>query len=249
MSHPSIMLASLAAMGRRRPLTLSLITSTAKTLAADVMTQRFIEGCEEVDMRRAGLFSVFGLYYLGGFQYFLYVRCFSRWFPAARAFGEHSTLGARLADTQGLRELAAQTALGNFVHIVCLPQPANGAPPISIPACSLRPVACPAGAVHSQPLLFLPAFYITQEVTQRGVDASPTAALQRYRQNCVSDWLSAWAIWVPGHAIFFSVPLWVRLPTNHAMSFAYVCVLSLMRGRGDSGEERQRAEKEKVVGG
>lgn len=81
------------------------------------------------------------------------------------------------------------------------------------------------------PFLFLPSFYLTQELVDRGRSASPTAALWRYRQGVVEDLKSAWAIWIPGHAIFFSVPLFLRLPTNHAMSFGYVCVLSLMRGR------------------
>jgi hypothetical protein len=202
------MLASLAAMGRRRPFALSLFTSTAKTLSADLMTQRFIEGREEVDLRRAGLFTVFGFYYLGGFQYWLYVRCFGRWFPNARRFGDHPTVAARLADAAGLRDLIAQTAAGNFLHI---------------------------------PLVFLPAFYVTQEVTERGRDASPLAALARYRHNCWDDWISAWAIWIPGHALFFSVPMWLRLPTNHAMSFAYVCVLSLMRGRAQPALPRDDA--------
>ena len=65
----------------------------------------------------------------------------------------------------------------------------------------------------------------------RGEDASVQRALGAYRGNMVSDCMSAWAIWIPGHLVFFSVPLWLRLPVNHAMSFAYVCVLSLMRGR------------------
>ena len=63
-------------------------------------------------------------------------------------------------------------------------------------------------------------------------DASASRALSSYYSNAWSDCIAAWTIWIPGHAIFFSVPLWLRLPVNHAMSFAYVCVLSLSRGRG-----------------
>lgn len=187
---------------RSYPFSLSLFTATAKTAAADIMTQRCIEGNDGLDLRRTTLFTVFGFYYLGGFQYWLYVRQFSRWFPSAKRFGEHATIADRLADRPGLRDLAWQTAMGNFVHI---------------------------------PFMFLPSFYLTQEVVTHAGDASAVRALTRYRENCWSDLLSAWAIWVPGHAIFFAVPLWARLPTNHAMSFAYVCVLSLTRG--GSGKE------------
>ena len=196
---------TLVARLRSAPFTLALATSTVKTAAADVMTQKYIEGADTIDLNRLGTFTVFGFYYLGAFQYFLYVRCFRRWFPAAEAFGEHATLAARLRDLPGLRDLAAQVAVGNFLHI---------------------------------PFAFLPSFYLTQEVTTHGLaDASPANALTSWQTNLWSDCVSAWAIWVPGHAIFFSVPLWLRLPVNHAMSFAYVCVLSAMRGQGEKMKE------------
>ena len=199
----------------RRPFATSLVTATSKTVAADLVTQRFLEGKEEIDARRTALFTAFGFWYLGGFQYWLYVKCFGRLFPRAASFGEHASLTARLRDTAGLRDLAAQVALGNFFHI---------------------------------PFLFYPAFYVTQEVVSQGLrDASPSDALRRYREHCVEDLRSAWAIWIPGHAIFFSVPMWLRLPTNHAMSFAFVCVLSLMHGgeAGDAPAEGEQGDSEK----
>lgn len=94
-----------------------MVTATLKTAAADIVTQRYLEGSDSIDMRRVGVFTVFGFWYLGCFQYFLYVRCFSRWFPAAEAFGEHATMAARLKDAAGLRDLAKQVFVGNFVHI------------------------------------------------------------------------------------------------------------------------------------
>ena len=191
----------LAAMGRSRPTSVSLFTATTKTVAADFVTQRYLEGRTEIDVRRTGLFTAFGFWYLGAFQYWLYAHLFIRMFPAAARFGEHATLAARLRDRDGLKALAGQTFLGNFVHI---------------------------------PFLFFPAFYLTQEVVQRGSEASATAALRRYATNCADDLYSAWVIWIPGHAVFFSLPVWLRLPTNHAMSFAFVCVLSLMRGSAGS---------------
>ena len=200
---------SMLARIRSAPFSLSIFTATVKTAAADVLTQMYLEpqakntasGKQQVSMRRVGVFTVFGFWYLGGFQYFLYVRCFSRWFPSAKTFGEHSTIAARLSDRKGLVDLAKQVAFGNFLHI---------------------------------PFLFLPAFYWTQEVCTQGNAASPNRALSSYRDNLVQDCVAAWTIWIPGHAIFFSVPLWLRLPVNHAMSFCYVCVLSFSRGRDPS---------------
>lgn len=80
------------------------------------------------------------------------------------------------------------------------------------------------------PFAFLPSFYLTQEVCTHGRNASPLSALQACHRNIWADCVAAWAIWIPGHAVFFSVPLWLRLPVNHAMSFAYVCILSFSRG-------------------
>ena len=199
---------ALAALGRRHPFSVSLTTATAKTAAADVITQIFLEDNLQLDLSRTTVFTCFGFWYLGGFQYWLYVRSFGRWFPAAKAFGEHATLAARLKDRAGLKDLGRQVAVGNFIHI---------------------------------PLIFLPSFYLTQEIVHHGFDASGPVALGRYRQNCWSDLRSAWAIWIPGHVVFFSVPMWMRLPVNHLMSFAYVCVLSLMRG-GESARITQQCD-------
>ena len=192
----------LAAYGRAHPFRISLGTATLKTAAADVLTQRYLEGSPSIDVRRLGLFTIFGFYYLGAFQYALYVRGFARWFPAATKFSEHATLAARMSDKAGLRDLVLQITAGNFVHI---------------------------------PFLFFPAFYLTQDATVHGWAASPARALDRYRRNAWTDLTSAWSIWIPGHAIFFSVPMWARLPTNHALSFGFVCVLSVMRGGETSG--------------
>lgn len=74
---------------RAAPLSLSLFTATTKTAAADVLTQLYIEDSTSLSLQRVGVFTTFGFWYLGGFQYFLYVRCFARWFPSAKTFGDH----------------------------------------------------------------------------------------------------------------------------------------------------------------
>ena len=191
------MMSTIARRLRRAPFTLSLSTATLKTLAADVLTQRYLEDADAIDYKRSGVFMVFGFWYLGAFQYLLYVRAFPVWFPAAKRFGDHPTIQARMADILGLRDLAKQVAAGNFIHI---------------------------------PFLFLPSFYLTQEVTTHGGAASPRRALTACWSNWYSDCTNAWLIWIPGHAIFFSVPLWLRLPVNHSLSFLYTSVLSLTRG-------------------
>ena len=58
--------------------------ATVKTATADILVQTQLEKREKVDWKRVGLFTAFGCVYFGGFQYFLYVKCFSWWFDAAR---------------------------------------------------------------------------------------------------------------------------------------------------------------------
>ena len=41
---------------------------------------------------------------------------------------------------------------------------------------------------------------------------------------------SLWAMWIPGQAFTFSLPLWARLPAAQFISFFYICILSYMRG-------------------
>ena len=65
-------------------------------------------------------------------------------------------------------------------------------------------------------------------------------ALTKYYQNnfdpsspegLLSDWLAFWKVWVIGDIVVYGcVPLWARLPMNHAFSFVYICILSFMRG-------------------
>ena len=56
-------------------------------------------------------------------------------------------------------------------------------------------------------------------------------ALGAYRENCYRDWLTSWALWVPGHAVtYFVMPLHLRIPWVATASAGYVCVLSYTRG-------------------
>lgn len=65
-----------------------------------------------------------------------------------------------------------------------------------------------AGNFVHIPFAFFPAFYLTQEVIQHGGGASASRAMQTYRANAWADLVAAWRIWVPGHLLFFSTPMW-----------------------------------------
>jgi len=70
-----------------RPWAFATFITGAKTFAADYLTQRFLEKKKpsEIDWRRNAVFTLFGLGYLGGFQYVLWSRWFPLWFPGRSA--------------------------------------------------------------------------------------------------------------------------------------------------------------------
>jgi Mpv17 / PMP22 family len=96
----------------------------------------------------------------------------------------------------------------------------------------------------SDPLLFMPTFYIfhqfmmttgggTGNAGAASVAATVQAALLSYKANCVMDWRNSWMIWFPGHAVTYGVlPPHQRIPWMAFLSFFYMCVLSYTRGGG-----------------
>ena len=84
----------------------------------------------------------------------------------------------------------------------------------------------------SDPLLFFPCFYIFQTfLEQRQLAVGP--AMERYGQNCWSDWKNSWMVWFPGHGITYGVmPPHRRIPWMAFLSFFYMCILSFTRGGG-----------------
>jgi protein Mpv17 len=87
----------------------------------------------------------------------------------------------------------------------------------------------------SDPLLFMPTFYIFKQVMTEGggggVAATVKAALLAYKANCFMDWRNSWMVWFPGHAVTYGVlPIHKRIPWMAFLSFFYMCVLSYTRG-------------------
>ena len=85
----------------------------------------------------------------------------------------------------------------------------------------------------SDPLLFMPCFYIFKEVLASGSIGLATikAALMAYKTNCIIDWRNSWMVWFPGHAVTYGVmPKHKRIPWMAFLSFFYMCILSITRG-------------------
>ena len=102
----------------RHPFALQLGVATAKTSAADAMVQIVVEkkSPHEIDYRRNAIFVVFGFAYLGGFQYWLMVNKFGKWFPTRARFSQ-LTLAEKLKDTAGMLDALKMVAFDVFVHL------------------------------------------------------------------------------------------------------------------------------------
>ncbi|KAJ8602093.1 hypothetical protein CTAYLR_001648 [Chrysophaeum taylorii] len=184
------------------PFNFNLIVATLKTSAADILTQTTVErkAPHEIDWRRNASFAVFGFSYLGGFQYWLQVNMFRRWFAGMDRFTQLS-FAEKLRDTRGLVTAGKQIFFDCFIHL---------------------------------PFMYYPTFYVVKQAVQ-GDDTTPDAivsnGLTKYVTNFLPDQTAMLSVWFPADFIIFSVPLWLRLPTRHVVSFGWTAYLSFLRGK------------------
>ena len=93
--------------------------------------------------------------------------------------------------------------------------------------------------------IYFPVFYALKECMQGESSAAALLpnAMRKYASNAVEDNVSMWLLWVPCDAIIYAIPLWMRLPANHAISFCWTCYLSFLRG----GDEARLPSDAKVA--
>lgn len=81
--------------------------------------------------------------------------------------------------------------------------------------------------------IYLPTFYIFKAgVFSGSVDPSVWAStgLANYQANFAKDELDLIRVWLPADLVCFSVPLYLRLPVRHIVSFVWTAYLSFARG-------------------
>ena len=108
-------MSAIIALARSRPFAFGMGYSLLKTAGCDLMVQKVVEKRESIDWKRNAAFASFGLFYLGGVQYFLYVPVFSRIFPTAGSFATKS-IAEKLKDPVGIRNVFLQVFLDQMVH-------------------------------------------------------------------------------------------------------------------------------------
>lgn len=117
-SAPSSSDAAGKSFAERNPFLFQLGVATAKTSAADILVQVVVDKKKwnEIDYRRNGIFVVFGFAYLGGFQYWLMVNKFGKWFPTRQRFAQLS-FAEKVKDTAGMLDALKMVAFDVFVHL------------------------------------------------------------------------------------------------------------------------------------
>merc|ERR1719479_353720 len=186
---------------KRRPYATNIIVATVKTSIADLIVQK-AEGKKEIDWGRNGVFTAFGFAYLGVAQWFVYVTVFTKLCPNAIRFS-NLPWAEKLKDRAGQIDLIKQTFYDNFIHYT---------------------------------FVYYPVFYFFKELIQSdpNIDKNPVACAERgikkYWNNCVTDNLYIWALWVPGDLLVYACPIWMRLPLNHGISLVWTMILSAVRG-------------------
>jgi hypothetical protein len=210
----------LFALPKRRPFEFQLVFATVKTAAADYLVQKHIEKKDKIDWRRNMVFTVFGGAYLGGFQWLIYVTAFRRWFPNMDKFAAQ-TLREKMGNRPGQIDLVKQVAFDNFIHYT---------------------------------FIYFPVFYVFKESIQQGDDGkmrSPIeiakGGMEKYKTNFWGDNTAIWALWIPCDIIIYAIPMWMRLPANHATSFVWTCILSFMRGGKIEEPEKEGQAKIEVI--
>lgn len=112
------LIASMMAFPKAQPFMFNILIATGKTSVADLVTQMAVEKKElnEVDWVRNGVFVVFGMVYLGGFQYWLQVNMFGKMFPTMHRFA-NQPFAAKLKDTAGMIDCVKQIFFDVFIHL------------------------------------------------------------------------------------------------------------------------------------
>merc|ERR1712232_616590 len=81
--------------------------------------------------------------------------------------------------------------------------------------------------------IYLPTFYIFKAgVFSGSMDPSgwTSSGLESYGSNFAKDEFDLIRVWLPADLVCFSVPLYLRLPVRHVVSFVWTAYLSFSRG-------------------
>ena len=216
-----------AEVGQEKPFEFQMFLSVSKVVGADLLVQ-WLEGRDSWDYKRTLAFALLGSAYSGGFQYWLFVSKFTKWYPSTAQFTQR-TFAGKLKDRQGITDMLKQIGIRNFV---CVPlgyfptfyffQEFLNAPEFSN-------TQEPSGAI---PPLGSAPIHLGNVLT-----GTLNRTWQKWKQQAWEDSSTLWCFWVPLDLLIFAGPLWLRLPLIHTGSAVWTGILSALRGAPASSSD------------
>ena len=100
---------------KTQPFIFGTSIALVKNAGVDILVQKYVEGAEELDLRRVAVFGTFGMLFCGAWQYFLFVKVMPKLCPAAEAFAA-KPIAEKLKDIPGLKQLAFQNFVENGIN-------------------------------------------------------------------------------------------------------------------------------------
>jgi hypothetical protein len=62
-------------------------------------------------------------------------------------------------------------------------------------------------------------------------NCSQLAGCTKYYNNFAKDTWAMFCLWGPADCILFSLPIWLRMPSRHVVSFGWTAYVSFLRGK------------------
>jgi hypothetical protein len=170
---------------------------------------------DEIDWKRNGIFVVFGIVYLGGFQYWIMVNKYRQWFPTMDRFGK-LPLKEKIKDTAGIIDAVKMVCFDVFVHL---------------------------------PWMYFPSFYTCKEIVS-GTSYNPidwvTQGITKYSKNMKEDLTAMIKLWGPSDCVQFALPVHIRMPFRHLVSFGWTAYVSFTRGAVDPDPSKEEEKMRSI---
>lgn len=186
---------------QRHPFAFQLFIATGKTSAADLMTQIVVEKKSLKDVD----WRRNGIFVVFGF---VYLGCFQYWLMVNKFRQWFPTMdrfaklpfSAKLKDTAGMLDAAKMVVFDLCVHM---------------------------------PLMYFPSYYSVREFVS-GKTWNPADwvrdGVTKYVGNFTADYTACFKLWFPSDCIQFVLPVYIRMPFRHMVSFFWTSYVSFTRG-------------------
>lgn len=199
--------------------------ATTKTAAADLLAQTVIAQMplSEVDLQRSFLFCLFGCLYLGAFQYLYQVQV---------SCSIVKTTPQYISTRYNATNVGLYKVFKKLFDVDKFTSQSWSDKLKDIPG--LKALGAQTGLdLTILTFVYLPTFYIFKaSVFSGSMDPSVwfSSGFDTFQSNFQKDEADLIKVWLPSDLVCFSVPLYLRLPVRHVVSFVWTAYLSFYRG-------------------